>query len=222
MNPSQLCGFCKSPLKTFTSKTTSPMPTDYTVCENKKKRKCHFFTKTSLLEDYCTVLLNRVKKIYKDLPPFCEHVKIATLFLSRTKANFNRPFFKCTKNIDHDPCSYFQWADQDPNEYTLALNHPRSLYFSQKPPPPPEAKLKKKRCLDPLKATSIILPAPKRTHQFEKEPKEPKNKKSKKDFPPLETATTTVLQEGNIQDPGTPCTPQELQSTEQLLDTTFD
>ena len=104
---------------------------------------CPFFTKSRLLEDYCTVLLYRVKQTYKDLPPFCEHVKIATLFLSRTKANFNRPFFKCANSIDHDPCSYFQWADQDPNEFTLALNHPRSRYFSQKPPSP-EAKLKKK------------------------------------------------------------------------------
>ena len=166
-----------SPLKTFTSKTTSP--TGYTVCEN-KKNQCPFFTKTSLLEDYCTMLLYHVKQIYQDLPPFCKQDKTATLSLSKTKVNFNRPFFMCGNNIEHDPCSYFQWADQDPNKFTLALNHPRSLYFSQNPPPPsPEAKLKKKkRCLDPLKATSIILPVPKRTHQFKKEPKEPKNKKS--------------------------------------------
>ena len=61
-------------------------------------------------------------------------------------------------------------------------------------------------------------------HQFKKAPKEPKNKKSKKDSAPpsLETATTNatnVLQEGNIHDPGTP---DELQSIEQLLETTFD
>ena len=224
MNPSQLCGFCQSIffvkaflLKTFISKTT--LPTDYTLCEN--KNQCPFFTKTSLLEDYCTVLLYRLKQIYKDLPPFCEHVKTASPFLSRTEATFNRPFFKCANSTDHDPCSYFQWTDQDPNEYTLALKHPTSRYFSQKPPPPsPAAQLKKnkKRCLDPLKVTSIMLPAPKRTLQFKKEPKEPKNKKSKNDIPPLETAT--VLQEGNIQDAGTPCTPQELQSIEQLLEAT--
>ena len=29
-------------------------------------------------------------------------------------------------------------------------------------------------------------------------------------------------EEGNIQDPGTPCTPQELLSIEQLLEATFD
>ena len=55
----------------------------------------------------------------------------------------------------------------------------------------------------------------------------PRNKKTKKKnplSPPLETATTTaVLQEGsNIHDADTPCTPQELQSIEQLLETTFD
>ena len=128
MNPSQLCGFCQSSLKTFTSKTTSPA--DYTVCENKKDQ-CPFFTKTSLLEEYCSVLLYRVKQIYKGLPPFCKHDKPATLFLSRTKDNFNRPFFKCANNLEHNPCSYFQWADQDPNGYTIALNHTRPGYFSQ-------------------------------------------------------------------------------------------
>ena len=134
MNTSQLCEFCQSPLKTFTSKTTSPA--DYTACENKKDQ-CPFFTKTSLLEEYCSVLLYRLKQIYKGLPPFCKHDKPATLFLSRTKDNFNRPFFKCANILEHNPCSYFQWADQDPNGYTLALNHTRPGYFSQKPLPPP-------------------------------------------------------------------------------------
>ena len=128
MNPSQLCGFCQSPLKTFTSRTTSP--TDYIVCKNKKKDQCPFFTKTSLLEDYCSVVLYRAKQIYKDVPPCCEHDKSATLYLSRTKANCNRSFFKCANNLHHDPCSYFQWADQEPNEYIVALKHPSYL-----PPP---------------------------------------------------------------------------------------
>ena len=152
MNPSQLCGFCKSPLKTFTSKITSP--TDYTICENKEKNQCPFFTKTSLLEDYCSVVVYRVKQNYKDGPPCCQHDRTATLHLSRTKAKFSRPFFKCDNNIDHDPCSYFQWADQDPNEYTLVLSKPSYL-----PPPSPASKLKKKkRFLNPVKQiTSIIL-----------------------------------------------------------------
>ena len=163
------------------------------------------------------MVLYRVKQIYNEVPPYCQQGKTATLYLSRTKANFNRPFFKCANN--HDPCSYSQWADQEPNDYTLALNYPSYL---PPPPPSPAAELKKKkRFLNPVKQmTSIILTAPKRTHPFKKEPKEPKKKKSKKE---TTTITTTVLQKGsNIQDPGTPCIPQELQSIEQLLEATFD
>ena len=227
MNPSQLGGFCQTPLKTFTSKTTSP--TDYTVYENKKKNQCPFFIKTSLLEEYCSLLLHRVKQIYKDVLSCCEHDKTATLFRSRTKAKFSRRFFKCANNLDHDPCSYFQWADQDPNEYTLALNHPSYL-----PPPPSPAQpskitkkaktssINKKKETTPIMVTYLTLPV--ECMQFKKLPKELKNKKNKKEnpSPPLETATT-VLQEGsNIHEPGTPCTPQELQSIEQLLETTFD
>ena len=99
------------------------------------------------------MVLYRVKQIYKEVPPYCQHGKTATLYLSRTKANFNRPFFKCANN--HDPCSYFQWADQEPNEYTLARNHPSYL-----PPPPPspaaELKKKKKRFLNPVKQITSI------------------------------------------------------------------
>ena len=167
-------------------------------------------------------MLYRFKQIYKEVPRCCQHDKTATLYLSRTKVNFNRLFFKCANNLDHDPCSYFQWADQEPNKYTFALNH-----LSYLPPPPPplpslaaELKKKKKRFLNLVKQiTSIILPAPKRTLPFKKGPKVPKNKKRKKE---TTTTTTTVLQGSSIQDPGTPCTPQELQSIEQLLQATFD
>ena len=129
MNSSQLCGFCQSPLKTFTRKPTSP--TDYTVCENMKKNQCPFFTKTSLLQDYCSVLLYRVKQIYKDLPRSCEHDKTAMLFLSRTKANFNRPFFKCASKLDHDPCSYFQWKETTPIKVTF-LTLPNACISSER------------------------------------------------------------------------------------------
>ena len=50
----------------------------------------------------------------------------------QNQANFDRPFFKCDNNLEHDPYSYFQWADQEPNEYTVALNQPCYL-----PPPLP-------------------------------------------------------------------------------------
>ena len=56
-------------------------------------------------------------------------------FLSRTKTNLNRPFFICANNLDHDPYPYFQWVDQNPNGYTLALNHPS--YWSPAPAPLP-------------------------------------------------------------------------------------
>ena len=42
------------------------------------------------------------------------------------------------------------------------------------------------------------------------------NKKNKKE------TDTKVLQEGNVQDPGTPFTPQELLSIEQLLEANFN
>ena len=66
MNPSYLCGFCKSPLKTFTCKKTPWM--EYVVCSNEEEeeKKCPLFVKSSLLKNYCFALLYAVKKIYKE------------------------------------------------------------------------------------------------------------------------------------------------------------
>ena len=114
MDPSSyLCGFCKCSLKTFDSKGTPSI--EYTVCVNGegKEKKCPFFVKSSLLKDYCFVLLYNVKKVYKENPPFCEHGNTSTLFLSRSKDNFNRAFFKCANRAVDDPCSYFQWANEE-------------------------------------------------------------------------------------------------------------
>ena len=86
----------------------------------------------NLLKDYCFALLYSVKKIYKKNPPFCEHGNTSTLFLSQSKDNFNRPFFKCANGPGYDPCSYFQWADEEPNEFTLSQNHPRPGYICTK------------------------------------------------------------------------------------------
>ena len=229
MNPSYLCGFCQSSLKTFDSKGTPSI--ECTVCGNGegKEKKCPFFVKSSLLKDYCSVLLYHVKKIYKENPPYCQHGSTSTLLLSRSKKNFNRAFFKCANRADDDLCRYFHWADEEPFEYTLDLNFPRDGYFSQKPLlPPPPAKIEKraktssnkKKETKPIEVAYFSLPVPvKRARQFKKEPKEPKgNKKIKKEIPPQ----ITVLQEGNNQDPGTPCTSQDIQSIEQLFESTFD
>ena len=194
MNPPYLCGFCQSPLKTFDSQGTPSI--EYTVCGNEEEeKKCPFFVKSSLLKDYCSVLLYRVKKIYKENPPYCQHGNTSTLFLSISKKNFNRAFFKCANRADDDPCRYFQWADQEPNKYTLSQNHPRPGYFAQKPespstPTPTKYKKKKKeiKFLPAVKRiTSVILQpdqelvAPKR----KKGPKEFKaNKKIKKEISP--------------------------------------
>ena len=150
-------GFSQSSLKTFTSKTTSPI--DYTVCEN-KKNQCPFFTNTSLLDEYCSVLRYRVKQIYKDKPLCREHDKTATLYLSRAKANFNLRFFKSANNLDHHPCSYFQWADQDPNEYTL-----QSSKITKKAKR--SSNNNKKKGTTPIQVTYLTLPV-KRMQQFKR------------------------------------------------------
>ena len=142
-----LSGFCKSPLKTFTCKKTPPV--EYVVCgneEEEEEKKCPFFVKSSLPKDYCFALLYAVKKIYKENPQFCEHGNTSTLYLSRSKTKFNRAFFKCATGLGYDPCTYFQWADEEPNEFTLSLNHPRPGYFAQRPLlPPPPTKIATKR-----------------------------------------------------------------------------
>ena len=227
MNPSSyLCGFCQSPLTSFTSKKN----VEYVVCssneeEKKKEKKCPFFVKSILLKDYCFALLYSVKKIYKKNPPFCEHGNTSTLFLSQSKDNFNRPFFKCANGPGYDPCSYFQWADEEPNEFTLLQNHPRPGYIAQKPvqpPSPPPTKFKKKRKMEleflpDVKRVNRTVLSPDDIERIKRKRKEFKaNKKNKKE------TDTTVLQEGNVQDPGTPFTPQELLSIEQLLEANFD
>ena len=224
MNPSYLCGFCQSPLKTFDSQGTPSI--EYTVCGNEEEeKKCPFFVKLSLLKDYCSVLLYRVKKIYMENPPYCQHGNTSTLYLSRSKDNFNRAFFKCANKIDDDPCRYFQWADKEPNKFTLSQNHPRPGYFAQKPvlpSTPTKYKKKEMKFLPAVKRiTSIILPPDEElvATKRKKGPKEFKaNKKIKKEISPQ----ITVLQEGNNQDPGTPRTSQDIQSIEQLFESTFD
>ena len=228
MDPSSyLCGFCQSPLTSFTSKKD----VEYVVCssnkeEKKKEKKCPFFVKSILLKDYCFALLYNVKKIYKKNPPFCEHGNTSTLFLSQSKDNFNRPFFKCNNGPDYDPCSYFQWADEEPNKFTLSQNHSRPGYIAQEPvqpPSPPPTKFKKKKrkmeleFLPDVKRVNRTVLSPDDIEKIKRERKEfKKNKKNKKE------TNTTVLQEGNVQDPGTPYTPQELLSIEQLLEANFN
>ena len=227
MNPSSyLCGFCQSPLASFTSKKD----VEYVVCssnqeEKKKEKKCPFFVKSILLKDYCFALLYSVKKIYKKNPPFCEHGNTSKLFLSQSKDNFNRPFFTCANGPGYDPCSYFQWAHEEPNEFTLSQNHPRPGYIAQKPvqpPSPPPTKFKKKRKMEleflpDVKRVNRTVLSPDDIERIKRKRKEFKaNKKNKKE------TDTTVLQEGNVQDPGTPFTPQELLSIEQLLEANFD
>ena len=228
MNPSSyLCGFCQSPLTSFTSKKD----VEYVVCssnkeEKKKEKKCPFFVKSILMKDYCFALLYSVKKIYKKNPPFCEHGNTSKLFLSQSKDNFNRPFFTCANGPGYDPCSYFQWADEEPNEFTLSQNHPRPGYIAQEPvqpPSPPPTKFKKKKrkmeleFLPDVKRVNRTVLSPDDIERIKRKRKEFKaNKKNKKE------TDTTVLQEGNVQDPGTPFTPQELLSIEQLLEANFD
>ena len=227
MNPSSyLCGFCQSPLASFTSKKN----VEYVVCssneeEKKKEKKCPFFVKSILLKDYCFALLYSVKKIYKKNPPFCEHDNTSTLFFSQSKGNFNRPFFTCANGPGYDPCSYFQWADEEPNEFTVSQNHPSPGYIAQKPvqpPSPPPTKFRKKRKMEleflpDVKRVNRTVLSPDDIERIKRKRKEFKaNKKNKKE------TDTTVLQQGNVQDPGTPFTPQELLSIEQLLEANFD
>ena len=139
-----------------------------------------------------------MKKTYKENSPFCEHGNTSTLYLSRSKKNFYRPFFKCANGRGYDPCRYFQWADEEPNEITLSQNHTRPGYVAQKPvlplsPWPPIKSKKKKRKMEMeflphvKRVTSTVLP-PDEVERIKRKRKEFKaNKKSKKE------TDTTVL-----------------------------
>ena len=62
MNPSYLCGFCQSPLKTFDSQGTPSI--EITVRGNEEEeKKCPFFVKSSLLKDYWIVAVPREKHL---------------------------------------------------------------------------------------------------------------------------------------------------------------
>ena len=121
--PTMACGFCQAPLETFQAQSTPHQ--HYTRCSN--EQGCAFFTKTDDLSNYHRILLTRVSPIYKALPPYCQHRKYATLSVSRSAANFKRPFFRCSYSKDCDPCNYFQWGDEDlPNKKTCEYNEGRS------------------------------------------------------------------------------------------------
>ena len=104
-----------------------------------------------------------------------------------------RAFFKCANRADDDPCRYFQWADKEPNKYTLSQNHTRPGYLAQKPespstPTPTKYKNKKELKFLPAvkRITSIILPpdeelvAPKRKKKNRRNSRQ--TRKSRKRF----------------------------------------
>ena len=117
------CPFCSKTLKRFTSRKNN---LEYFGCGE----SCPFFTKASQLPEYVQILARVVRDCYKKFPAICEHLRVATMYLSKSENNYNRPFFSCKLQGD-EKCKFFQWADEPPRENTTNLqNEHRTLFGS--------------------------------------------------------------------------------------------
>ena len=102
------CGLCLKYLEVLRSASGIP----YIRCVDWKL--CPFFYREDSIHSYQQCLCNRVIPEYKvhegGQLPYCRHMDVATLKVSRSQKNPFRLYFTCRRK---EMCRFFQSADQD-------------------------------------------------------------------------------------------------------------
>ena len=103
------CGLCLKDLEVI--RPASGIP--YIRCVDWKL--CPFFCREDSIHSYQECLFNRVIPEYKVQEggqlPYCRHMDVATLKVSRSQKNPFRPYFTCRRK---EMCRFFQWANELP------------------------------------------------------------------------------------------------------------
>ena len=58
--------------------------------------------------------------------PLCHCDQISSLWVSQSKANPGRPYFRCRDNEENDKCDFFKWADVKKKTKSLAIMQKRA------------------------------------------------------------------------------------------------
>ena len=112
------CGLCLKDLEVI--KPASGIP--YIRCVDWKL--CPFFCQKDDIHAYQQCIRDRVIPKYISFEggqlPYCRHMDVATLRVSRSEKNPFRPYFTCRRR--NEMCRFFQWADEQPvNDDTQGL-----------------------------------------------------------------------------------------------------
>ena len=117
------CGLCLKDLEVI--KPASGLP--YIRCVDWKL--CPFFCREDDVYGYQQCIQERVIPDYKTFEggqlPYCRHMDVATLRVSRSQSNPFRPYFTCRRK--NEMCRFFQWADEQPIDYERASQ----VYFPE-------------------------------------------------------------------------------------------
>ncbi|KAJ7384875.1 hypothetical protein OS493_019555 [Desmophyllum pertusum] len=103
------CGLCLKDLEVINPASGIP----YIRCVDWKL--CPFFCREDSIHGYQQCLRDRVIPDYKvhegGQLPYCIHMDVATLKVSRSQKNPFRPYFTCRRK---EMCRFFRWADELP------------------------------------------------------------------------------------------------------------
>ena len=123
------CGLCLKDLEVI--KPASGIP--YIRCVDWKL--CPFFCREDSIHSYQQCITDRVIPDYKvhegGQLPYCRHMDVATLKVSRSQKNPSRPYFTCRRK---EMCRFFQWADELPVDFSqkhCPMYCPKEDDFSQ-------------------------------------------------------------------------------------------
>ena len=119
------CGLCLKDLEVI--RPTSGIP--YIRCVDWKL--CPFFCHKNSIHSYQECLFNLVipeSKVHEGGQlPYCRHMDVATLKVSRSQKNPFRPYFTCRRK---EMCRFFKWADELPVDEGLSQMYCRKENFS--------------------------------------------------------------------------------------------
>ena len=97
--------FCGAGVKQFKSKDDR----SFLTC---REETCTFFIPADQYTNLMDVFETKVLKQYKPNKfPMCNCEDVASLWVSHSSSNPDRPYFRCQETDANEKCDFFQWAD---------------------------------------------------------------------------------------------------------------
>ena len=109
--------FCGAGVKQFKSKDDR----SFLTC---REETCTFFTPADQYTNLMDVFETKVLKQYKPNKfPMCNCEDVASLWVSHSSSNPDRPYFRCQETDANEKCDFFQWADVKSVKKTKRKRH---------------------------------------------------------------------------------------------------